>query len=88
MWVGTLTPRLALLEEWTDHGYIVAHVYVIEDVKVAMGPIHFYLFILVCPRSSPSFGEKDEWCLDTQFGSCYACFGHVMDTRGNNMLPS
>jgi hypothetical protein len=40
--------------------YIVAHVYVIEDIKIAMGPILKYFIFLVCPWSSPSFGEKDE----------------------------
>ncbi len=42
----------------------------------------------VCPwPDPPSFGEKDGWCLDTNFGSCYACFGRVIKTKRHNILP-
>jgi hypothetical protein len=39
------------------------------------------LFILACPWPHPFFKGKDRWCPDTNFESCYAGFGHVIDSK-------
>lgn len=64
-----------------------------RTIKSAMSPscrkyksiVCFFLF-LVCLWLSPSFWKKDECCPDTNFGSSYVHFEHVIDTKSYNNM--